>query len=88
MRKKEEILLKNTEHTLNINSGSPLHNAQIKSMQEYADEQSVEFTEWMIDEDIEFVNKTAQHGSTYRYNDIVYTTNELLTIYKQENGII
>lgn len=87
MRKKEEILLSMVkEMPYEI---SPKTKPYImESMQIHADEQSIGFLEWLIYEGVVFVSKTAQNGCTYRHNDIVYTTSELLTIYKQENGII
>ena len=36
----EEILKDKTAHTLNINSGSPLHIAVIEAMEEYASQQT------------------------------------------------
>ena len=39
MKKKEEILKEATKRTLNINEGSPLHDAVMKAMGEYAQQQ-------------------------------------------------
>jgi len=39
MKTKEEILKEATKRTLNINEGSPLHDAVLKAMEEYAQEQ-------------------------------------------------
>jgi len=39
MKTKEEILKEATKRTLNINEGSPLHDAVMKAMEEYAQEQ-------------------------------------------------
>ena len=39
MKTKEEILKKATKRTLNINEGSPLHDAVMKAMEEYAQQQ-------------------------------------------------
>lgn len=39
MKTKEEILKEATRRTLNINEGSPLHDAVMKAMEEYAQEQ-------------------------------------------------
>ena len=39
MKTKEEILKEATKRTLNINEGSPLHDAVMKAMEEYAQQQ-------------------------------------------------
>ena len=39
MKTKEEILKEATKGTLNINEGSPLHDAVMKAMDEYADQE-------------------------------------------------
>ena len=39
MKTKEEILKEATKKTLNINEGSPSHDAVMKAMEEYAQEQ-------------------------------------------------
>ena len=39
MKTKEEILKETTKRTLNINEGSPLHDAVMKAMEEYAQQQ-------------------------------------------------
>ena len=39
MKTKEEILKEATKRTLNINEGSPLHDAVLKAMEEYAQQQ-------------------------------------------------
>ena len=39
MKTKEEILKEATKSTLNINEGSPLHDAVMKAMEEYAQQQ-------------------------------------------------
>jgi hypothetical protein len=39
MKTKEQILKEATKRTLNINEGSPLHDAVMKAMEEYAQEQ-------------------------------------------------
>ena len=41
MKTKEEILKEATKRTLNINEGSPLHDAVMKAMEEYAQQQVI-----------------------------------------------
>lgn len=43
MKTKEEILKEATKKTLNINEGSPLHDAVMKAMEEYAQQQLLKF---------------------------------------------
>jgi len=43
MKTKEEILKEATRRTLNINEGSPLHDAVLKAMEEYSKNQLLKF---------------------------------------------
>ena len=76
MRTKEEILDRY------LNGFNWVHwskdNAQ-KAMQEYADEQSIAFGEWM------HLNCLRQPNNVYSYNCLNYTITELLQIFKNEN---
>lgn len=51
MTTKEEILKEATKRTLNINEGSPLHDAVMKAMESYTQQELLAFAEF-IDKDL------------------------------------
>lgn len=71
MKTKEEILKEATKKTLNIIEGSPLHDAVMKAMEEYA-EQQVKLNK------MEQNNKQSENNSC-TMNGIIYST-ELVVI--------
>jgi len=84
MRTKEEILKKKVGNVYYENNAITTSEA-LDSMQEYADEQSIAFAEWMILNNVEFYDNT-DDGDIYLFNGLHFRTlPELLQIFKKEN---
>lgn len=62
-------------------TGATLAESIYKSMDQYADQQSIEFAEWMENNTMKYMD-----GWLLKYGEMgqVRTTTELLTLYKQQ----
>lgn len=57
----------------------------LKAMQEYADEFACAFAEWIANNQFSYYNEKWTSTKMY-YGGCIYTTKELLEIYKQQNN--